>query len=62
MDKFHPIPELKGVPILGLATSVDPNAPVQCLMWLARDLGPSLASRQDTRPAPPWKRHKSGQT
>jgi cytochrome P450/NADPH-cytochrome P450 reductase len=40
MNKLHLIPEPKGIPILGHVSSIDPNAPVQSLMQLARDLGP----------------------
>ncbi|TWB46419.1 cytochrome P450/NADPH-cytochrome P450 reductase [Rhizobium sp. ERR 922] len=40
MNKLHSIPEPRGVPILGHVSSIDPNAPVQSLMRLARDLGP----------------------
>jgi cytochrome P450/NADPH-cytochrome P450 reductase len=40
MSGSQPIPEPKGIPILGHVTSINPDAPVQSLMRLARDLGP----------------------
>ncbi|MCG5487237.1 MAG: cytochrome P450 [Sinorhizobium meliloti] len=40
MSKLQAIPEPKGFPVLGHMTAIDPDAPVQSLMRLARDLGP----------------------
>ncbi|MBF2718221.1 cytochrome P450 [Agrobacterium vitis] len=40
MSKLEPIPQPRGLPILGHVTSIDPDAPIQSLMRLARELGP----------------------
>jgi cytochrome P450/NADPH-cytochrome P450 reductase len=40
MSGSQPIPEPKGIPILGHVTSINPDTPVQSLMRLAKDLGP----------------------
>jgi cytochrome P450/NADPH-cytochrome P450 reductase len=40
MSGSQPIPEPKSLPILGHVTSINPDAPVQSLMRLAKDLGP----------------------
>ncbi|WP_085027633.1 cytochrome P450 [Ensifer aridi] len=40
MSKLAEIPQPKGLPVLGHLTSFNPNAPVQSLMRLSKELGP----------------------
>ena len=39
-NALHPIPKPPSKPLVGNATTVDPNQPLQSLMGLTRDLGP----------------------
>ncbi|WP_262696276.1 bifunctional cytochrome P450/NADPH--P450 reductase [Kordiimonas aquimaris] len=39
-NRLHPIPKPDGNPVIGNVLSVDPDAPLQALMEITRDLGP----------------------